>query len=186
VHPGGRQRLRGAGPEDLPDVAGVVLGRVEIHVVGHREGHVHARRGHGHQQVLDRDPVGVPGQPGDQVGPDLRPGAVTGGQERVQAALAEQVRPAGQQTGGGRRQVQHLVPDEHADPQLGVPVGGAEHPVGQGGQPERMTGRDAQPVGRGKLCHEMTSATGTVATLARPWAAVQLAARPPERVRWIV
>ena len=75
----------------------MVLGRVEVDVVADGERPVQLGGAGRDQQVLDRLPVDLVGEPGLQGGPDLFPGAVPGGKEQVQVAVAEQVGTAGQQ-----------------------------------------------------------------------------------------
>ena len=69
---------------------------------------------------------------------------------------------------GGRPRVQHVLSVGDPEPTSRI-CGRAEHAVRQGRQPERVTGRDPDPVGGLKLCHEVPFAKWSTptATLAR-------------------
>lgn len=75
----------------------MMLGCVEVDVVGDGERQVHLRVSGGHQQVLDGLPEPVLRQPGRDLGPDLSPCPVARGQEQVEVSRAEQVGATGQQ-----------------------------------------------------------------------------------------
>ena len=95
VLPVRRERL-GAWPEDTADVGGVVLGGVEIDVVGHCEWQPQLHRAARHEQILDRGPEAILGQPSGELGPDLGPGCAASVEELIQAAGAKQARAIGQ------------------------------------------------------------------------------------------
>ena len=147
------QRLA-ARPEYPADVAGVVLGRVEVDVIGDGEGQVQRGVGGGYHQVLECLAVFVVAEPVDDRPADLLPGAIAGGEELVEAARAHQIRAAGEQTVGGGRQIEHPVADRHPDARLGGPVPGGERAVGERLQSERVVRRDLEPFRRTSPSHQ--------------------------------
>lgn len=101
------------GPEDPPDVRGVVHGRVVVDVVPDLERQTQRDIGQRHQ--ADAVAVGGVGEQPGRPGPDLRPHRRTRRHQRVERGCVEQRRPFGAQTGGGGAQVQDVVADADAD-----------------------------------------------------------------------
>ncbi len=142
VLPVGQQR-RLAGPEDLAHIRRVVLGGVEVDVVGDLEREQQLDLGERDQQRFHRRAVFLGGEQLDDPVPDRRPLWAAERHELVQGRRAQ--RPAGQdQVGGlGAVEVEHEVADPYADPGFTLP--GPEHPVRQVLHPVRRSRRAVHP-----------------------------------------
>ena len=103
------------------------------------------------QQVLDRVTVLLIGDPAGDRGPDLSPGAVAGGQERVETTGAEIGRTSGQQPPGRCGEIEDPIADRHADPALSRVLRAADEPYGKAASPNMWSaGTSSQSQARGK------------------------------------
>ena len=135
------------GAEDLADVRGMVLGGVEVDVVGDLERQMHGHRVERMQVGLDGVAVGLvaehPGQPLAGGGPGLRPEPEEPVEARAGPRLAG-LHPSLLRRGGG---VEDVGADANADAWLG-PVrlaGCREDAVGERLEAERVGGVEVEP-----------------------------------------
>ncbi len=105
----------GVGAEDPADVPRVVLGGVEVDVVGDLEGEVQGHRGQGVEERFERRAVGGDRHPGGQGPPHVGPGRAAGRQQRVEGGPCEQGGVRRAQCVGRRAGVEDVVaePDAH-------------------------------------------------------------------------
>ncbi|CAM5670466.1 hypothetical protein SFUMM280S_02366 [Streptomyces fumanus] len=118
VLPVRRQGVGGVGAEDPADVPGVVLGGVEVDVVGDLEGQVQGDRGQGVEQRFEGRAVGGDRHPGRQRAPDVGPGGAPGRQQRVEVLVREQGGVRRSEGVGRRAGVEDVVTEPDAHPPL--------------------------------------------------------------------
>ncbi len=126
----------------------MVLGGVEVDVVGDLERQVQRHLGERQQQRGERVPVGLVGQPAGQRGADRGPHRAAGRQQRVERVRVEQDGGLPGGPGGGAC-VEDEVADPDADPPHAGPVGRGEDAVRQVVHAERRVVRGGEPAAGG-------------------------------------
>ena len=151
VPPVGQQRLL-VGPEDLPDVGGVVERGVEVDVVADLERHPQLDLVERHQVGLDQVALRLVGDQPDQPGADGVPDRPALAQELVERRLPEHGVHVEHLGCCDRGEVEDVVADPGADP--GLLAGQHEDAVRQVVGVVRRTARAVDPAAQASLLDE--------------------------------